>query len=307
MESLQQTNVSQNNTLFLKKFVKILEQLNQVSKERMELAYQLVKLDLGHCLGTKAKKILFDNMREILKVVKVEEDPSDCYFIGLHSDRCGYFVGFSYKGNKKIQNLIHRVSDKRLKHMLIDLDDQDNVDEEPFLNYKKSQLQTYQSQQKQNNNVPQLDNNSILQESSSELGELQDLCENMSSIKPLHDHQEHNLGGNRQDQNIYINGKSELVRGNNIYENSKKSEFEKDIEKVMAKLQDTKVHSKQAKEDFGDIPYKEFFERLIYNPNSPLSIKWIGYFLGDFSARWTHPCLFAIREFFHKYQYKFKL
>jgi len=77
------------------------------------------------------------------------------------------------------------------------------------------------------------------------------------------------------------------------------NEFERDIDKAVDKLQGTKVYSKQEKEDYGEIPFREFFKGIIYKPNSPLKMKWICYFLSGFSAKWTYPCLFAIREFFH--------
>ena len=80
-----------------------------------------------------------------------------------------------------------------------------------------------------------------------------------------------------------------------------KDRFEEDYYKVLGLLGNTQLHSPQAIQDYGVIPYAKFFEQLVRNPNTERNKKWIGYFRGTLANKWSHPCLVTIRGFFREH------
>jgi len=307
MASFQQTNTP-SHVLFLKKFAKMLKQLDQVTETNAKAIYALVKEDLDYSFSSKVKKVLLTNMKEISKVEKVEKDPSDCYFIGLHSggDKC--LVGFSYKGRSTLETLMKKASEQKMKYLLIDLTAKDEVNENLLPSYLTSQSKVSRPAQKQNNNNVTYGNNSTNFEDSFDLQELSPSLSEISVTNYPQGNTFSSYQGSWQYQNTNaLRMSRQPVRQNvNSGGNLKRNDFESDIEKVLNELEDKEVYSDGVVADYGYIPFSEFFEQLISRPDDPTNRKWIGYFLGEFSAKWSNSCLVAIRTFIQKHNQQFR-
>ncbi len=76
---------------------------------------------------------------------------------------------------------------------------------------------------------------------------------------------------------------------------------EEAINEVKRELQKYPLHSDGLIDDFGNILFKDMFEKLLADPNEATNKKWIRMFKQPISNSWSHVCLKAMRSFFRTY------
>jgi len=303
MESLSQINTSPDYNLFLYKFIKILKQLG-ITEKNMEAVYYLLEENLGFGLDPKTKNNLFNSMKEISEITKVEKDYSECCcFLGRWSGSYNCFIGFLYQENINKENFTKKAFEKKLMCVkLIDLNNQNFSDQGHPFKSLSSQPGVNQSAQKQyNNNVlSSVENIAFEGLSLNEFHDLKDVCHNLNNLLESNNLQGQsvlNQNENQERKNSSINKKTHSIEQNDYDVKQKYADFQK----VLDELQDFHLSTEALVRDYGKIKFSEFFRQLVFNFEDEKNKRWVRMFLQKISDRWTSRQLTAIREYIRKY------